>query len=113
MSLKEETTNIKTVCEIKRSEETDKLVAMHAISITSACNEMRNFCAESYDKFFKDKKMDEQSGLTNQEVLDMLEDTVKIILHNFEIAGGISAYLERDKKIAKEIARQLHLCEDE
>lgn len=113
MSLREETTDVKTACEVKRSKETDKLVAMYAISITSACNEMRNFCAESYDKFFKDRKMDEQSGLTNQEVLDMLEDTVKIILHNFEIAGGISAHLEHDEKIAKEIARQLHLTEDE
>lgn len=113
MSLKEETTEVKTVCEIKRNEEMDKLVAMHAIQITSACNEMRNYCADAYDKFFKDKKMDEQSGLTNQEVLDMLEDTVKIILHNFESAGGISAYLDRDEKIAKAIAQMVHITEDE
>lgn len=113
MSLKVETTNIETACEVKRSEDVDKVVAMHAILITSACNEMRNFCAESYDKYFKDRKMDEQSGLTNKEVRDMLEDTVKVILHNFENAGGISAYIERDEKIAKEIARQLHICEDE
>ena len=113
MSLKEETTEVKTVCEIKRNEEMDKLVAMHAIQITSACNEMRNYCADAYDKFFKDKKMDEQSGLTNQEVLDMLEDTVKIILHNFESAGGVSAYLDRDEKIAKAIAQMVHITEDE
>lgn len=113
MSLKEETTKVRTECEVKRSEEVDKVVAMHAIQITSACNEMRNYCADAYDKFFKDKKMDEQSGLTNKEVRDMLEDTVKIILHNFESAGGISAYLERDEKITKEIAQLLHLTEDE